>query len=227
MLAFKDIFKSGFLSSTGGVTSDPALMTVACALIVAFAILVKIVYRKTYKGVMYSSSFGSALSLVVLVTGFVIMTISSNVILSLGMVGALSIVRFRTAVKDAMDIAYMFWAVGLGIAAGAGLFILSMLLFVVVALFLMLTEKETLFSQPYLFIFSCIKETQEEEAMRLLTYAVRKSRIRGKTVTGSHREISVEVSLKKTGNTDFVSRIAAIEGVTNASLIACDGDITI
>ena len=123
---------------------------------------------------MYSKTFGTSAYLVVLVTGFVIMAISSNVILSLGMVGALSIIRFRTAVKDPMDITYMFWAVGLGITTGAGLFFIAVLLFIVITIFLLTTAKEILFDQPYLFVFSCINESAEHDVMRILNEAVKR-----------------------------------------------------
>ena len=145
-------------------------------MLIAFSILISIVYKKTFRGVMYSKTFRTSLSLVVLVTGFVIMAISSNVILSLGMVGALSIIRFRTAVKDAMDITYMFWAVGLGITTGAGLFFIAVLLFVVITIFLLTTSKEILFDQPYLFIFSCINENAEHDVMVILKEAVKKNK---------------------------------------------------
>lgn len=227
MLTFTDIFKSSFLSQTGGVTADPVLMIIAIGLIVLFAFLIRVVYKKSYRGVMYSRSFGSALSITVLVTGFIIMTISSNIILSLGMVGALSIVRFRTAVKDALDITYMFWAVGLGIAAGAGLFLISILLFIVVAVFLLVTTKEILFNQPYLLVVSCVNESSEQEVMSVLEKSVKKIRLRSKTVSENRIEISLEVGLNKKGQTAFVSNISSLTGVKTASLLSCEGDISL
>lgn len=143
------------------------------------------------------------------------------------MVGALSIVRFRTAVKDAMDVTYMFWAVGLGISAGAGLFTVAILLFIVVGGFLLLTGKEKLFTQPYLFVFSCLNETQEREVLKMLASSVNKYRLRSKNISGERREVSVEVNLDKNASTDFVSRISTLGGVSNASLISCDGDFTV
>lgn len=227
MLSFNDIFKSGFLSRAGDASAGGTSLIAAIALILVYAALIRVVYRKTYRGVMYSKTFGTALSLAIIVTGFVIMTISSNVILSLGMVGALSIVRFRTAVKDAMDVTYMFWAVGLGIATGAGLFLLSFALFATVTVFLFITAREKLFSQPYLFVFSCIDDEGERTAMKIIEGSARKATLRGKTVTAQKREFTVEVLLKSDKDTSFVTRVASIAGVDSASLIGCDGDVSV
>ena len=214
MFTFNDIFKSSFLSQAGGVTANPLLMTVSVVLLITFSVLIRIVYKKTFRGVMYSKTFGTSLSLVVLVTGFVIMAISSNVILSLGMVGALSIIRFRTAVKDPMDITYMFWAVGLGITTGAGLFFIAVLLFIVITVFLLLTSKEVLF------------ENAEHDVMRILEEACKKTKLRSKIVSKERIEVSIELSLKNK-KTLFVSEIAAIVGVISASLLTSEGDLTL
>jgi len=227
MFTFNDIFKSSFLSQAGGVTANPLLMTVSVVLLITFSVLIRIVYKKTFRGVMYSKTFGTSLSLVVLVTGFVIMAISSNVILSLGMVGALSIIRFRTAVKDPMDITYMFWAVGLGITTGAGLFFIAVLLFIVITIFLLTTAKEILFDQPYLFVFSCINESAEHDVMRILNEAVKKTKLRSKIVSKERIEISVELCLQKNRKTLFVSEISALPGVSSASLLSAEGDLSI
>ncbi len=226
MLTFNDIFKSSFLAQAGGVAANPILVAISIALLITFSALIRVVYKKTYRGVMYSKTFGTSLSLVVLITGFVIMAISSNVILSLGMVGALSIIRFRTAVKDAMDITYMFWAVGLGITTGAGLFSIALLLFFVITVFLLLTSKEVLFEQPYLFVFSCINQNAEHDVMRILEEACKKTKLRSKIVSKERIEVSIELSLKNK-KTLFVSEIAAIVGVTSASLLTSEGDLTL
>ncbi len=227
MFTFNDIFKSSFLSQTGGVTANPLSMVVSIVLLIVFSVLIRFVYKKTYRGIMYSKTFGTSLSLVVLVTGFIIMAISSNVILSLGMVGALSIIRFRTAVKDAMDITYMFWAVGLGITTGSGLFFIAILLFIVVSLFLLITAKEILFEQPYLFIFSCINENVEREVMIVLKEAVKKTKLRSKIVSKDRIEVSLELCLPKNNKTLFVSEISALTGVSSASLLSAEGDLSI
>ncbi len=227
MLTFNDIFKSSFLSQAGGVTADPKLMIISIILLVVFAVLIRIIYKKTYRGVMYSKTFGTSLSLAVLITGFIIMTISSNVILSLGMVGALSIIRFRTAVKDAMDITYMFWAVGLGISAGAGLFFIAALLFIVVTVFLLITAKEVLFDQPYLLVFSCLNESAEHDIMIMVKEAVLKTKLRSKIVSKERIEVSLEVTLKKSDKTFFVSKITELPGVHSVSLLSAEGDVTL
>lgn len=227
MFTFNDIFKSSFLTQAGGVTASPLLMAVSIILLILFSVLIRIVYKKTFRGVMYSKTFGTSLSLTVLVTGFIIMAISSNVILSLGMVGALSIIRFRTAVKDAMDITYMFWAVGLGITTGAGLFFISVLLFAVITIFLLSTASETLFEQPYLFVFTCVNESAEQEVLVILKQAVKKTKLRSKIVSKDRIEVSMELCLPKGCKTNFAAQVSALEGVSSASLLSAEGDVSI
>lgn len=118
-LTFNDIFKSSFLEQVDSFA--PLDMVIALALAFALGLFILLIYRKTFSGVMYSASFGLSLMALTLITTLVIMAVTSNVVLSLGMVGALSIVRFRAAIKEPMDIAFLFWAIAAGIVLGAGL----------------------------------------------------------------------------------------------------------
>ena len=134
-MTFQDIFKSSFLENVSSVS----ILDMAIALILAFALgmFIFLVYKKTYQGVMYSSSFGTTLIALTMITTVVILAVTSNVVLSLGMVGALSIVRFRTAIKEPLDIAFLFWSIAVGIVLAAGMIPLAVIGSVVIGIILL------------------------------------------------------------------------------------------
>ena len=143
-ISIKEFFGHG----SRDVSSLEVLVSTVIAAVLLFIILM--VYRRYYKGILYSASFGAALVMVGLITTFVILTIKSNLILSLGLVGALSIVRFRTAVKDAIDIAYMFWAISIGLACGAGMYFVAIGSTIVLTLTAILLKGIPNINEPYL-----------------------------------------------------------------------------
>ena len=162
MLTFQDIFKSSFLENIAGVS----LLDMALALLLAFCLgmFIFLVYQKTFTGVMYSSSFGVTLVALTMVTTVVILAVTSNVVLSLGMVGALSIVRFRTAIKEPLDIAFLFWAIAVGIVLAAGLLPLAVLGSACIggALLALVNRKSHL--DPYIVVLSCDGADSEQTA---------------------------------------------------------------
>lgn len=118
-MTFSDIFKSGFLEKVSSVSIPDMILTIVLSF--GIGLFIFFVYKKTYRGVMYSAGFGTTLIALTMITAIVILAVTSNVVLSLGMVGALSIVRFRTAIKDPLDIAFLFWSIGAGIILAAGM----------------------------------------------------------------------------------------------------------
>lgn len=128
MTTFSDIFKSSFMENLSSVSIPDAL--IALALAFALGLFIFLIYKKTYAGVMYSSGFGVTLLALTMITTLVILAVTSNVVLSLGMVGALSIVRFRTAIKEPLDIAFLFWSIAVGIVLAAGMIPLAIIQFV-------------------------------------------------------------------------------------------------
>lgn len=219
---FSDIFKSSFLEK---VTSFSILDTViALGLAFALGLFIFLVYKKTFKGVMYSSSFGVSLVAMTLITTLIIMAITSNVILSLGMVGALSIVRFRSAIKEPMDIAFLFWSITSGIVLGAGLIPLAIFgsLFIGVVMLILVNRKSV--DNPYILVISVNGDLNEKKVMDYLSNKVKKHVIKSKTVSaGSNIEISIEIKLKDM-STQFVNEISSIDGVTNAVLVSYNGE---
>lgn len=220
-MTFQDLFKSSFLEN---VTSFSALdVAIAFGLALVIGLFILVIYKKTYCGVMYSSGFGISLVAMTLITTLIILTISSNVILSLGMVGALSIVRFRTAVKDPLDIAYLFWSISAGIVVGAGMIPLAVFgsVFIGIVLVIFATRKAT--DNPYLLVVDCRDEAVEKQVFEIIKSGTKKNMIKSKTVSPKSSELTIEIRLSET-ETAFINRIAEIDGVGSAVLVSYNGE---
>ena len=201
-MSFSDIFKSSFLENVNAVS----LLDMALAMVLAFGVglFIFFVYKKTFAGVMYSASFGVTLVALTMITTLVILAVTSNVVLSLGMVGALSIVRFRTAIKEPLDIAFLFWAIAVGIVLAAGM--------VPLAVF-----------GPYIVVLSCDGPASEEAAMALVRENTKRCVVKSKSVQRGLAELNLEVRLIG-GDTDFINRLAELKGVQSAVLVSYNGD---
>lgn len=218
---FNDLFKSSFLEN---ITSFSALdMAIAMGLAFVVGLFIFFVYKKTYTGVMYSAGFGISLIAMSLITTLVILAVTSNIILSLGMVGALSIVRFRTAIKEPLDIVFMFWSIAAGIVLGAGLLPLAIFGSVFIGVILVLFVNKKSVDSPYILVISSEGEKQEDEIMRQIAQSVKKHSVKAKTVSDSGMEFTLEVRLKE-NSTKFVGEIKAISGVKSAALVSYNGD---
>jgi len=221
MTTFNDLFKSSFLEK---VSSFSALdMVIAMALALALGLFIFLVYKKTFSGVMYSQSFGVSLVGMTLITTLIILAITSNVVLSLGMVGALSIVRFRTAIKEPIDIVFLFWAISAGIVLGAGLIPLAVFGSVFVGLILLALVNKKSRENPYILALACDDEKAEQEAAALTASSVRRCVTKSKTVSSAGIELTLEVRLEST-SAGFVNRLAQIPGVRSAVLVSYSGD---
>jgi uncharacterized membrane protein YhiD involved in acid resistance len=198
-------------------------MVIALGLAFALGLFIYLVYRKTFSGIMYSASFGVSLIIMTMITTLVILAVTSNVILSLGMVGALSIVRFRTVIKEPMDIAYLFWAIAGGIVLGAGLMPLAIFGSLFIGLIMVLFAGRKTGEKPFVLVVSMRDETVEAAVMQQLSGAVRKQAVKSKTVSKETIELTMEVRLKEEA-TGFVNRLSAMEGVNSAVLISYNGE---
>ena len=195
------------------------------ALLISFAIglFIFFVYTKTFKGVMHSSSFGVSLIAMNMITALVILTVSTNLIVSLGMVGALSIVRFRTVVKEPLDLVYLFWSITVGIIVGAGLIPMAIIGTVVIGLILFVFVNRKPSDTPYVVVISCDGERAEAQSLHLLGDSTKKNVIKAKSVSKDGVELTIEVRLKESSS-QFVNALLAIEGVHNATLVSYNGD---
>ena len=220
-MTFNDIFKSSFLTNVNAVS----VLDMALALVLAFGVGVFIffIYKKTYAGVMYSSSFGVTLVALTMITTLVILAVTSNIVLSLGMVGALSIVRFRTAIKEPLDIAFLFWAIAAGIVLAAGLIPLAVFGSVFIGLIILIFANRKDMTHPFIVVIDCDGHDSETRALELLRENTVRCAVKSKTAHQGAVELNAEVRLKN-GNTDFVNELAALEGVSSAVLVSYNGD---
>ena len=223
---FSDVFKDNFLSGFSLSTQNLTLPNVLISLGIAFLLgmVIYFIYKKTYRGVLYSHSFNLSLIMLSMVTTLVIMCISSAPALSLGMVGALSIVRFRTAVKDPMDTVYMFWAIAVGITVGANFILFSIigtLVIAVILLVLSFTSNQT--GQNYLLVVH-YDDRYAKEVTNVVNKMVPRYRLKSKTATRNGVEMTLELRLQ--GNrSNIVDNLLGIPGVMDATLVAFQNEI--
>ena len=220
-MTFNDIFKSSFLENIASVS----ILDMAIALVLAFGIgmFIFLVYKKTYQGVMYSSSFGTTLVALTMISTVVILAVTSNVVLSLGMVGARSIVRFRTAIKEPLDIAFLFWSIAVGIVLAAGMIPLAVIGSVIIGVILLVFVNKKTHSNPYIVVVQCDGHESEENVKKFLGENVQKYVIKSKSAQKGLVEINVDVRLKD-DNTDFINVIANLKGVKSAVLVSYNGE---
>ena len=220
-MTFNDIFKSSFLENVTAIS----LLDMVLALALAFCVglFIFLVYKKTYAGVMYSSTFGVTLVALTMITTLVILAVTSNVILSLGMVGALSIVRFRTAIKEPLDIAFLFWSIAVGIVLAAGMIPLAVFGSVVIGVILLLFANRKTSSNPFILVLTCDGHSAEEAAISFLDGKVKKLSVKSKTARKGLVELNLEVRLQD-DNTDFVNELSELEGIQSAVLVSYNGD---
>lgn len=220
-MTFNDIFKSSFLENVTSVS----ILDMAVALVLAFGIglFIFLVYKKTFAGVMYSSSFGVTLVALTMITTIVILAVTSNVVLSLGMVGALSIVRFRTAIKEPLDIAFLFWSIAVGIVLAAGMIPLAVIGSAFTGLVLLAFVNRKTHVNPYIVVLQCDSRESEVQAKAFLEKNASRCAVKSKTAQKGRIELNMEIRLKD-GNTDFINALSELDGVQSAVLVSYNGD---
>lgn len=220
-MTFNDIFKSGFMENVSSVSIFD--MTLALILSFGLGMFIFFVYKKTFLGVMYSSGFGVTLIALTMITTVVILAVTSNVVLSLGMVGALSIVRFRTAIKEPLDIAFLFWSIAAGIVLAAGLIPLAVAgsLFIGIVLLVFVNKKPYL--NPYIVVLGCEGSKSEQQAVDFIKSKVKRCVVKSKTVRKGLVELNLEIRMKEE-DTDFVNELAEMAGVSSAVLVSYNGE---
>ncbi len=220
-MTFNDIFKSSFLENMASVS----ILDMVIALLLAFGLglFIFFVYKKTYQGVMYSSSFGTTLIALTMITTVVILAVTSNVVLSLGMVGALSIVRFRTAIKEPLDIAFLFWSIAVGIVLAAGMIPLAVIGSMIIGVILLVFVNKKSHCNPYIVVLSCVNHEAEKKAKEYLENQVQKCVVKSKTAQKGLIELNMEIRMKD-DNTDFINVLSDMEGVNSAVLVSYNGE---
>ena len=220
-MTFNDIFKSSFLENVSSISVFDMILTIVLSF--GIGLFIFLVYKKTYRGVMYSAGFGTTLIALTMITAIVILAVTSNVVLSLGMVGALSIVRFRTAIKDPLDIAFLFWAIGAGIILAAGMIPLAVIGSVCIGIILLVFVNKSSNTHPYMVVLSCTDHDVEMKAKEFLSKNVTKETIKSKSAVKGAVELNIEVRLKK-DDTDFINILSDMPGVNRAVIVSYNGD---
>lgn len=221
MLTFKDIFKSSFLEKA----AEFSILDAALAMVLAFAIglFIFFVYKKTFAGVMYSASFGVSIIAMTMITTLIILAVTSNIVLSLGMVGALSIVRFRAAIKEPLDIAFLFWSISVGIVIGAGLIPLAVIGSIFIGIILLVFVNKKSSDTPYIIVLNVNSDKAENSCLELIKARTKKNLIKSKTVSKNGIELTIEVRLMDM-SAKLLNELLGIEGVNNACLVSYNGD---
>ena len=217
------MFATFQLSDLFSGTLNP--LRVVLTLLIAFGVggFLYLIYKKSFAGVVYSRSFNISLILLTMVSLLVLMLISSNLTLSLGMVGALSIVRFRTAIKDPIDTVFMFWAVGEGLALGAGFVDVGLIGALVIGVIMVLVSgAKSNGTAPYLLILHYDERASQQ--IKALVKQLPKARVKSKTVQRDGMELTVELRIHES-ETDFVDKFLRVPGVFDATLVAHQGDL--
>ena len=222
-MVITDLFRFTLFDASAAVSLPDA----ALALVLSFllGLFIYLVYRKTCRSVIFSKPFGGSLIAMTMITTVAILAVTSNAVLSLGMVGALSIVRFRTAIKEPMDIAFLFWAIIGGIVIGAGLIPLALLGSIVIGVILILFCNRSVGQKPYILMVTCTDEKAEREAEEYLRRHVKEATVKSKSAQAGMIETSWEILLKD-DNTHFLTGLSQMDHVTGAVMVSYNGDYT-
>lgn len=217
-----------FIQNTDLFTTDLSVTAIAYSLLFSFALglFIFFIYRISYKGVMYSKTFNVTLIAISMITSSIILAITSNIILSLGMVGALSIIRFRAAIKDPIDVAYLYWAVGIGITSGAGLWMLSLMSSVVIGIILFVFSHISDLKTPCLCVVSYQTDETDDLVFNLIEREAKRYRLKSKVFNGEHYELTVEIRKRKKA-ANLVNKIRGINDVDSVALLGYDGDFAV
>ena len=221
-MTITDIFTSDFLTqSTGTLTALEIVLTLLLSFVLGLFIF--FVYKRTFHGVMYSKSFNIALIALAMISSTIIVGVTNNIVLSLGMLGALSIVRFRTAIKDPIDVVYMFWAIAEGIITGAGLYFLSLLSSIIIGVVLYIFSKINIRYEPYLLVVSYTDDEVENVIFETLSKYIGVYKIKSKTKTPASYELTVEIKAKS-DKSKIVNMLDAVDGILNVAMVSYDGE---
>lgn len=222
MITFSDIFSSDMLTRITAVSGIDMVLGLGISLLIGLFIF--FIYKKTFNGVLYSASFGLSLIGMCMIGTMLILAVSSNIVLSLGMVGALSIVRFRTAIKEPLDIVFLFWAISAGIILAAGMIPLAVFGSILIGIVILVFANKKVKSNPYLVIVNCENSNIDDAIIAIMEHSTERSIVKEKTFSkDGSEEITVEVQLKN-DESSFVKEISKLDGVSNVVMVSYNGD---
>ena len=223
-MGFRDIFKNSFLEGFYNKNVDLPAIIICLAVVGLIALYLFFAYRFLTRRTFYNKSFAISLAALAIITAAVILTIQSSIVISLGMVGALSIVRFRTAIKEPMDLVFLFWAISVGIICGAGLYSLAVLVSLAVTAALLLLDLITVTRAPMLLLINSSNPDGEEELLDVVRKYSKHFRVKSRSISGGMLDMVVEVRVKE--ERALLKEVCTLKGMQNASLLSHDGETT-
>lgn len=223
-MSFKDIFKKSFLEGYAGTDIDIVTIVVALAIACALALYIFFVYRVITRKTFYSKNFNISLAGITVITAALILTMQSSVVLSLGMVGALSIVRFRTAIKDPMDLMFLFWSISVGIICGAGLAQVAIILSIAVTLGVLILNRLPIAKAPMILVVNADNIEIEDNVTNAVSNFSKNYTVKSRNMTKDTLDLVIEIRTSE-GN-KLVKQLMQLEGVVSASLLSHDGEVT-
>ena len=223
-MGFGDIFKNSFME--GFYSTDISLATIllSMAIVCLIALYIFFAYRLLTRRTFYNKNFGISLAALAIITAAIILTIQSSIVISLGMVGALSIVRFRTAIKEPMDLVFLFWSISVGIICGAGLYSLAIIASLIVTVALLVLDLIPVTKAPMLLIVGTTDLDGEDALLNVVKKYSKHYRVKSRNISSGRMDMIVEVKVKD--ESAFVKEVCALDTVQSASLIAHDGEVT-
>ena len=223
-MGFKDVFKKSFLE--GFTSMDITTGKIAATLIVTalLALYIFAIYRLVTRKVFYSKNFNISLAVMSLITSAIILVMQSNLVISLGMVGALSIVRFRTAIKDPMDLAFLFWSISIGIICGAGLYEIALVTSVGVTVFILVLDMLPVGKAPMMLVVNSSEMNGEKAVLDVVGKYARYYKVKSRNLSKGRLDLVIELKVKE--ESALVSEVAALDGMLSASMISHDGEVT-
>ena len=219
-----DIFKKSFLSGYAGSEIDTPTVIVALLIACVLAAYIFIVYRVVTRKTFYSKNFNISLAAMAVITAGIILTVQSSVVVSLGMVGALSIVRFRTAIKDPLDLVFLFWSISVGIICGAGLVEIAIVLSILLTIGIAVLTRIPVAKAPMILVVNTDDTESEERVLETVKQYTSYIKVKSRNMTSSTLDLTIEVRAKECGA--LVRDVMKVEGVTSASLLSHDGEVT-
>ena len=223
-MGFKDVFKKSFLEGFNGMDITTAKIAATLFVTALLALYIFAIYRLVTRKVFYSKNFNIALAAMSLITAAIILAMQSNLVISLGMVGALSIVRFRTAIKDPMDLVFLFWSISIGIICGAGLYEVALVTSVAVTVFILVLDMIPVGKAPMMLVVNSSEMNGEKAVLDVVGKYARYYKVKSRNLSKGRLDMVVELRVKD--ESGLVSEVAALDGMIGASLIAHDGEVT-
>ena len=223
-MGFKDVFKKSFLEGFNGMDITTAKIAATLFVTALLALYIFAIYRLVTRKVFYSKNFNIALAAMSLITAAIILAMQSNLVISLGMVGALSIVRFRTAIKDPMDLVFLFWSISIGIICGAGLYEIALVTSVGVTVFILVLDMLPVGKAPMMLVVNSSEMNGEKAVLDVVGKYARYYKVKSRNLSKGRLDLVIELKVKE--ESALVSEVAALDGMLSASMISHDGEVT-